>query len=68
MNNAAISDFDYEERMRRALQDKESSVVGAALNLYHEEMKKGNIAKYKPLASNFVALLKQIIEHKLHKV
>ena len=65
---SAISDADYEERMRRSLQDKEPSVMGAALNLYHEELKRGNISKYKNLASNFVAMLKQIIEHKLHKV
>lgn len=27
---------DYDERMRRALCDKEPSVMGAALNLYYE--------------------------------
>lgn len=68
MSPTSISDADYEERMRRSLQDKETSVMGAALNLYHEELKRGNVTKYKGMTSNFVSLLKQIIEHKLHKV
>ncbi len=42
--------------------------MGAALNLYHDEIKRGNVVKYKGMASNFVSTLKQIIEHKLHKV
>jgi len=41
MSPNAISETDYEERMRRSLQDKEPSVMGAALNLYHEELKRG---------------------------
>ena len=54
----SISDNDFDERIRRGLMDKEPSVIGAALNLYHEEMKKGSVIKYKGLASNFVTILK----------
>ena len=42
--------------------------MGAAFNLYHEELKRGHVQKYKGQASNFVSMLKQIIEHKLNKV
>ena len=37
----SISDTDFEEKARRGLMDKEPSVIGAALNLYHEELKRG---------------------------
>jgi AP-4 complex subunit epsilon-1 len=50
--------------MRRALCDKEPSVMGAALNLYLEAVK-DNPGAYKDTASSFVIILKQIIEHKL---
>ena len=65
---SAVTEQDYEEKMRRAFQDKEACVMGTALNLYYDEIKRGNGQKYKGMASNFVATLKQIIEHKLHKV
>lgn len=32
--------------------------MGTAFNLYHEELKKGNIQKYKSLAPTFVSMLK----------
>jgi hypothetical protein len=38
--------------------DKEPSVIGAALNLYHEELKKGAVHRYKGMVDNFVIILK----------
>jgi AP-4 complex subunit epsilon-1 len=32
--------------------------MGAAFNLYHEELKRGIVTKYKPLAGTFVSMLK----------
>ncbi|CAD8066422.1 unnamed protein product [Paramecium primaurelia] len=67
LNQDCITEQDYDDRIRRGIQDKEPSVMGAAFNLYHEELKKGAVNKYKPLTGTFVSMLKQIIEHKLHK-
>ncbi|CAD8095829.1 unnamed protein product [Paramecium sonneborni] len=67
LNQDCIAEQDYDDRIRRGIQDKEPSVMGAAFNLYHEELKKGAVNKYKPLTGTFVSMLKQIIEHKLHK-
>ncbi|CAD8201080.1 unnamed protein product [Paramecium octaurelia] len=67
LNQDCITEQDYDDRIRRGIQDKEPSVMGAAFNLYHEELKRGAVYKYKPLTGTFVSVLKQIIEHKLHK-
>ncbi|CAD8096428.1 unnamed protein product [Paramecium sonneborni] len=67
LNQDCIAEQDYDDRIRRGIQDKEPSVMGAAFNLYHEELKKGAVNKFKPLTGTFVSMLKQIIEHKLHK-
>jgi len=58
--------LDYFDLMKRALCDKDPSVMGAVLNLYHDEVKK-NPQKFKELTGSFVVILKQIIEHKLAK-
>ncbi|KRX02553.1 Armadillo-type fold [Pseudocohnilembus persalinus] len=55
---------DYDEKMRRALCDKEPSVMGASLNLYYERCV-NNPTPYKDQTSSFVIILKQVIEHKL---
>ena len=57
---------EYKEKMKKALCDREPSVMAAALNLYLEEIK-DNPRKYKELAGSFVIILKQVIEHKLPK-
>ncbi|CAK59090.1 unnamed protein product (macronuclear) [Paramecium tetraurelia] len=67
LNQDCITEQDYDDRIRRGIQDKEPSVMGAAFNLNDEELKRGSVNKYKPLTGTFVSMLKQIIEHKLHK-
>lgn len=57
---------DYKDKMKKALCDREPSVMAASLNLYLEEVKE-NPKKYRDLASSFVIILKQVIEHKLPK-
>lgn len=57
---------EYKEKMKKALCDREPSVMAAALNLYLEEIK-DNPRKYKELTGSFVIILKQVIEHKLPK-
>ena len=52
--------------MKKALCDREPSVMAASLNLYLEEVAE-NPRKYKDLTSSFVIILKQVIEHKLPK-
>lgn len=57
---------EYKEKMKKALCDREPSVMAAALGLYLEEIKQ-NPKKYRDLAGSFVIILKQVIEHKLPK-
>ena len=52
--------------MKKALCDREPSVMAAALSLYLQEIK-DNPRKYRELAGSFVIILKQVIEHKLPK-
>ena len=54
----------HAEKMKRALCDKDPSVMGAVLHSYYLEIKK-NPLPYKELTGSFVVILKQIIEHKL---
>lgn len=54
----------YPEKLKRALCDKDPSVMGAVLHAYYSEIKK-NPQPFKELTSSFVVILKQIIEHKL---
>jgi AP-4 complex subunit epsilon-1 len=48
---------DYEEKLHRALCDKEPSVMGATLNLYLEQIKE-NASIYKEKTGSFVLILK----------
>lgn len=57
---------EYKEKLKKALCDKEPSVMAATLNLYYNEIRE-NPKKYRELASSFVIILKQVIEHKLPK-
>lgn len=57
---------DYKDKMKKALCDREPSVMAASLNLYMDELKE-NPRKYRDLAPSFVIILKQVIEHKLPK-
>lgn len=54
----------YSDKMKRALCDKDPSVMGTVLHLYYLECQK-NANNYKDLTGSFVVILKQIIEHKL---
>lgn len=55
---------DFNDKLKKALCDRDPSVMGASLNAYYELSKK-NPQPYKELASSFVAILKQILENKL---
>ena len=55
---------DCEERMRKLICDYDPSVMAATLPYFKEKVMK-NPEKYKDLASPLVAILKQVIEHKL---
>jgi AP-4 complex subunit epsilon-1 len=61
------SNFDnIDALMKTALCDKIPAVMGASLNFFLERAK-SNPSAYKELASSFVVILKQIIDHKLPK-
>jgi len=53
----------YFERLRRALSDRDPSIVGVAVTLFHEACRE-NPDQHKQLTSTFVLILKQVIEHK----
>ena len=55
---------DIQDKMKRALCDKDPSVMAASLNLFYD-MIKVNPSKFKDITSSFVVILKQVIEHKL---
>ena len=55
---------DCEERMRKLICDYDPSVMAATLPYFKEKISK-NPEKYKDLVSPLVAILKQVIEHKL---
>ena len=57
---------DCEEKMRKLICDYDPSVMAATLPYFKEKIMK-NPEKYKELASPLVAILKQVIEHKLPK-
>ena len=52
------------DKVRRALCDKEPSVMAASLCLLHDLIR-DSPAAYKDLVSSFVSILKQITEHRL---
>jgi len=55
---------DIQDKLKRALCDKDPSVMAASLNLFYDLVKL-NPSKLKELTSSFVVILKQVIEHKL---
>lgn len=60
----AIDQMDL--KMKKALCDKDPSVMQAALNFFAEQVK-DRPADFKDLVNSFVVILKQIIEHRLPK-
>ena len=53
-----------DQKMKKALCDKDPSVMACALNYFNDEVKK-HPDRFKDLVSHFVVILKQIIEHRL---
>eukprot|EP01137_Pigoraptor_chileana_P031775 Opistho-2@20145 len=54
------------EQLRRALCDKDPSVMGASLNAFHE-LAILNPSTYRDVTPSFVTILKQIIDHRLSR-
>lgn len=50
--------------MKKALCDKDPSVMSATLNYFTEQVKK-HPSDYKDLVNSFVVILKQVVEHRL---
>jgi len=61
---APSSITEINDKINRALCDKDPSVMAASLNLFHELVRQSP-AKYKSLTNSFVVILKQVIDHKL---
>jgi AP-4 complex subunit epsilon-1 len=55
---------NMDSKMKKALCDKDPSVMACALNYFLDETRK-NPAKYKDLVNHFIVILKQIIDHRL---
>lgn len=55
---------NFEVKMKRALCDKDASVMAASLNYFLEEVKK-RPADFKDLVNSFLVILKQVIDHRL---
>jgi len=53
-----------DSKMKKALCDKDPSVMACALNFFLDEVRK-NPSKYKDLVNHFIVILKQIIDHRL---
>ena len=51
-------------KMKKALCDKDPSVMAASLNYFSEQVKQ-RPADFKDLVNSFVVILKQIVEHRL---
>lgn len=51
-------------KMKKALCDKDPSVMNAAVNYFVEEVRK-RPQDFKDLINSFVVILKQIVEHRL---
>ena len=59
---------DSDQHFRRALCDKDPSVMSASLNYFHEIVAQVSMRSYyKDLIPSFVLILKQVIEHRLPK-
>jgi AP-4 complex subunit epsilon-1 len=53
-----------DQKMKKALCDKDPSVMACALNYFLEAVKKSP-ESYKELTNHFIVILKQIIDHRL---
>lgn len=51
-------------KMKKALCDKDPSVMAAALNYFAEEVRQ-RPADFKDLINSFIVILKQVVEHRL---
>ena len=64
LNPSLVS--EYSNYFRKAICDKDPSVMGASLNsLFQILSDTNNVSLYKDLISSFVVILKQIIDHRL---
>lgn len=61
-----IGDEVMYAKMKKALCDRDPSVMVATLPYFKREVNK-NPSKFKDLISSFVVILKQVVEHKLPK-
>lgn len=59
---AAIEQMDM--KMKKALCDKDPSVMSATLNYFADEVKQ-RPSDFKDLVNSFVVILKQVVEHRL---
>ena len=62
INPQCIEQMDI--KMKKALCDKDPSVMAASLNYFSEQVK-SSPTDYKDLINSFVVILKQIVEHRL---
>lgn len=62
--NKASKIEDFDTKMKRALCDKDPSVMAAALNYFLDEVR-ANPSKFKELTKSFVIILKQVTDHRL---
>ena len=53
-----------DQKMKKALCDKDPSVMATSLNYFLDQVKK-NPTPYKDLVNHFIVILKQIIDHRL---
>ena len=56
--------LDHVDKIRRALCDRDPSVMGATLPLF-QALVQDDPLQFKDLVPSFVSILKQIIEHRL---
>ena len=56
----------FDTHMKRALCDRDPSVMAASLNYYQDEVKK-RPSEFKDLINSFIIILKQVTEHRLPK-
>jgi AP-4 complex subunit epsilon-1 len=63
-NPSSIESMDI--KMKKALCDKDPSVMQASLNYFSDQVRH-RPADFKDLVNSFVVILKQIIEHRLPK-
>ena len=57
-----IDQFDF--KMKKALCDKDPSVMAAALNYFKDEVRR-RPADFKDLVPSFIIILKQVTDHRL---